>query len=127
MYGLNNTNIIAYMLDSLVRVSRRVGRKTSKVPRPRTQQAPPEWCRSPCPGRRMRRTKPNDRFDMEQTRRRTRFASSRPNENFLSLPPQRFQVSLILFCSFKVLTEGNLYFFHLSFTLLVRYRSLIVI
>lgn len=61
----------------------------------------------------MRRTKPNDRFDLEQTRRRTRFASSKPNENFLSLPPQRFQVSLILFCSFKVLTEGNLFFiFH---------------
>ena len=74
----------------------------------------------------MRRAKPNDRFDQEQTRRRTRFASSRPNENFLSLPPQRFQVSLILFCSFKVLTEGKI-FFHLSFTLLVRYRSLIVI
>ena len=46
--------------------------------------------------------------------------------NFLSLPPQRFQVSLILFYSFKVLTY-KMYIFHLSFTLLVRYRSLIVI
>src|SRR5690606_6101414 len=32
------------------------------------------------------------------------FASSQPNGNFLSLPSQRFQVSLILFYSFKVLT-----------------------
>ena len=61
----------------------------------------------------MRRAKLNDRFGKEQTHRRTRFASSSPNENFVSLPPQRFQVSLILFCSFKVLTEGNLFFiFH---------------
>ncbi len=28
MFGLQSTNIIAYMLDSLVRVSRRVGKKS---------------------------------------------------------------------------------------------------
>ena len=98
------------MLDSLVRVSRRVGRKTSKIPRPRTQQASPEWCRSPCPGKFMRRAKPNDRFNLEQTRRRTRFASSKPNENFLSLPPQRFQVSLILFLLIQS-SYGRKYYF----------------
>ena len=49
------------------------------------------------------------------------FASAQPNENFLSLPPQRFQVSLILFYSFKVLIDGIYFssFIHITCSLSV--------
>ena len=49
--------------------------------------------------------------ETRQTRRR--FASSEPNENSLSLPPQRFQVYLILFYAIQSSYGGILFFiFH---------------
>ena len=73
----------------------------------------------------MRRVKPNDRFDRQQTRSNAALPAASQMENFLSLPPQRFQVSLILFL-FKVLTEGINFssFIHITCSLSVSHSYL---
>ena len=122
------TSTLAYVLDSLVRVSRRVGKnhfgKIAKAPQ---AQSPPEnlprrinpFCGGQTPFCLTTKTKvdvsscaPSSPCGSNKVQWLDNHHWPRPKNKFLPLPSQRFQVFWLSFQSS----------FHLSFTVLVRYR-----